>query len=110
MKENNKFSMKKLLKTICIWIAICAVVGMTYNFVSALEGAIMFQVLAEPAEYSANMLEYFEGLNTAFKQSVETTKEFRGEAFPSEGANFYMYAVAWPAYRMVRTFTFYLVA
>lgn len=110
MKETNKFSIKKLLKTICIWIAICAVVAMTYNFISALEGAIMFQALTEPAEYPEGMMSYFESLNTAFEQSVQTTKEFRGESFPSEGANFYMYAVAWPSYQMVRTFTLSLLA
>lgn len=110
MKENNKFSIKKLLKTICIWIAICAVVGMTYNFVSSLEGAVMFQTLTEPAEYPESMMSYFENLNTAFEQSVQSTKEFRGDNFPAEGANFYMYAVAWPSYQMVRTFTFSLVA
>ncbi len=110
MKENSKFSIKKLLKTIVIWIAICALVGMTYNFISSLEGAIMFQALTEPAEYPEGMISYFEGLNTNFEQSVRATKEFRGESFPAEGANFYMYAVAWPSYQMVRTFTLSLLA
>ncbi len=110
MKENNKFSIKKLLKTISIWIVISVFVGATYNFFATAGSAVMFQAITETSEYPEEMVSYFESVNDAFGQSVETTKEILGENFPAEGANFVMYAVGWPAYQIARIYTFSVIA
>ena len=104
-KENSKFSLKKLLKTIALWIVICVFVGTTYQVVNSISFAMMFQVMAESEVVPEGILSYYELLDGRFEEIIEYTKEAKGEDFPASGACFATYVQAWPAYRTLSMYT-----
>ena len=107
------FSIKELVKSMCIWVLICTFIGVIfYGITAEIEANHIAERLSrienlskdELAELEALGASYSDGYNSLM-QEVEKEKEITGKDFPIEGINMHLLVIKLQANAMIGVVT-----